>query len=600
MEQKDSKDSARISFDTGIGDHVVSDKRIGRETNCRTTLTGIQKRKKKMRKKPEKPTVAKSVYKTAAYLRLSKGDGDVDGIEKSESNSISNQRLIIDMFLEKHPEMELVDTYIDDGFTGTNFKRPELKRLMYDVDDGRIDCIVCKDLSRWGRERIETGTYLSRIFKEKGVRFVAINDHYDSLTATGSDDHLIMPIKALTNDTFSRDISMKVRSSQSVKREKGEYIAPFAPYGYKKDPENKNHLIVDEPAAQTVRRIFARKIEGVSANAIARELTEEGILPPAAYKRRNGQKCGGFGKTRGTRWNASQVLHILRSEIYIGNMVQGKTSKVSYKVNRIINKPKEDWDIVEGTHEAIISRSDFLIVQSLLNRDTISSPNKTESYLFSGLLFCGDCGSAMNRRTSTWKEKQTVYYICSTYNNKSRGSPGCSRHSIRESDLIQIVRESLNRMIRKMCRFDELAKRLEDMQISMEDAFARDQEIQRLQQDLEKCRVLKSSLYQDLKEGLISGQQFYSYREQYSERERRYQESILRQKDLIRGIYENGIVAGDFLNRFREHPQIEELNHRLLVSLIDRILIYEDKTVDIVYRYTDEMQKCASILNNAS
>ena len=275
-----------------------------------------------MRKKPEKQTLVKSVYKTAAYLRLSKGDGDVDGVEKSESNSISNQRLIIDRFLEEHPEMELVDTYIDDGYTGTNFKRPELKRLMYDVDEGRIDCIVCKDLSRWGRERIETGTYLSRIFKEKGVRFVAINDHYDSLTATGSDDHLIMPIKALTNDTFSRDISMKVRSSQSVKREKGEYIGPFAPYGYKKDPENKNRLIVDEPAAQTVRRIFARRIEGVSANAIARELTEEGVLPPAAYKRRNGQNCGGFRRTRGTRWIASQVLHILRSEIYIGNMVQ--------------------------------------------------------------------------------------------------------------------------------------------------------------------------------------------------------------------------------------------------------------------------------------
>ena len=553
-----------------------------------------------MRKKPEKQTLVKSVYKTAAYLRLSKGDGDVDGVEKSESNSISNQRLIIDRFLEEHPEMELVDTYIDDGYTGTNFKRPELKRLMYDVDEGRIDCIVCKDLSRWGRERIETGTYLSRIFKEKGVRFVAINDHYDSLTATGSDDHLIMPIKALTNDTFSRDISMKVRSSQSVKREKGEYIGPFAPYGYKKDPENKNRLIVDEPAAQTVRRIFARRIEGVSANAIARELTEEGVLPPAAYKRRNGQNCGGFRRTRGTRWIASQVLHILRSEIYIGNMVQGKTSKVSYKVNRVISKPKEDWDIVEGTHEAIINRSDFLIVQSLLSRDTISSPNKTEGYLFSGLLYCGDCGSAMHRRVSTWKEKRTVYYICSAYNTKSRGSPGCTRHSIREPDLIQIVRESLNRMIRKMCRFDELAGRLEDMQISMEDAVARDQEIMRLQQELEKCRILKSSLYQDLKEGLISEQQFTSYREQYAKRERRLQESILRQKDLIQKIYENGIVAGDILKQFRNNPQVGELNHRLLVSLIDRILIYEDKTVDIVYRYTDEMQKCASILTNAS
>ena len=166
--------------------------------------------------------------------------------------------------------------------------------------------------------------------------------------------------------------------------------------------------------------------------------------------------------------------------------------------------------------------------------------------------------------------------------------------------MIQIVRESLNRMIRKMCRFDELAGRLEDMQISMEDAVARDQEIMRLQQELEKCRILKSSLYQDLKEGLISEQQFTSYREQYAKRERRLQESILRQKDLIQKIYENGIVAGDILKQFRNNPQVGELNHRLLVSLIDRILIYEDKTVDIVYRYTDEMQKCASILTNAS
>lgn len=553
-----------------------------------------------MRKKTEKPTTAKNSYKTAAYLRLSKGDGDVDGVEKAESNSISSQRLIIDRFLEEHPEMELVDTYIDDGYTGTNFKRPELKRLMYDVDEGRIDCIVCKDLSRWGRERIETGTYLSRIFKEKGVRFVAITDHYDSLTATGSDEHLIMPIKALTNDTFSRDISMKVRSSQSVKREKGEYIAAFAPYGYKKDPEDKNHLIIDEPAAQVVRRIFARKIEGVSANAIARELTEEGVLPPAAYKRKNGLKCGGSRKSSENRWAASQVLHILRGEVYTGSTVQGRTSKVSYKVNKIIRKPKGDWDIVEGTHEAIISRSDFLIVQSLLTRDTIASVNRTEGYLFSGLLFCGDCGSAMIRRVSTWKEKRTVYFICSNYNNKGRGSPGCTRHSIRESDLVLIVRESLNRMIRRMCRFDELARQLEDMQINMEDAIARDREIQRLQQELEKCRVLKSSLYQDMKEGLISEQQFNSYREQYSERERRLQESILRQKELIRKIYENGIAAGDILNQFREDPRIGELNHRLLVSLIDRILIYEDKTVDIIYRYTDEMQKCASILNNVS
>ena len=163
------------------------------------------------------------IYRTAMYLRLSKGDLDVDGLEKSESNSITNQRMIVESFLKKNPDLKLVDSYIDDGYTGTNFDRPEMKRMMTDVDAGKIDCIVVKDLSRFGRERIETGTYIAKTFKAKGIRFIAINDHYDTLTADGSETHIVMPIKALTNDNFSRDISTKVRSSQSIKREKGEY-----------------------------------------------------------------------------------------------------------------------------------------------------------------------------------------------------------------------------------------------------------------------------------------------------------------------------------------------------------------------------------------
>ena len=541
-----------------------------------------------------------NTYRVGAYLRLSKGDGDVDGVEKAESNSISNQRLLIERFMEDHPEMVLVDTYIDDGYTGTNFRRPELKRLMYDVDERRIDCIICKDLSRWGRERIETGTYISRIFREKGVRFIAVNDDYDSLTASSSDNHLIMPIKALTNDSFSRDISMKVRSSQGVKREKGEYIAPFAPYGYRKDPEDVNRLLIDEPAAQVIRRIFARKIEGVSANAIAKELTEEGILTPSRYLQSKGVNITTGKKRTGTAWTPKQVIRILKNEMYIGHMVQGKSSKVSYKVSRIVRKPQEEWDIVAGTHAPIIGEGDFRIVQSLMDRDTIRSPDGSGSYLFSGLLFCGDCGSTMCRRTSKWKEKQTTYYICSGYNNKNRGSGGCTRHSIRETDLALIVKGSLNRMIRKMCRLDELAGNLEKMQISMADAETRDKEILRLNEELEKCRVLKSSLYQDLKDKLISEEQFERYRDRFSARERSLQGAILRQKDLIRQVYENGIAAEEILKRFREKPQVEELDHRLLVSLIDRILVYEDNRVDIIYRYTDRMQKCASILHEAS
>ena len=204
----------------------------------------------------------KKVYRTAMYLRLSKGDGDLEAGGKAESNSISNQRMIIEKYMKEHPELEFADAYIDDGYTGTNYKRPEMKRMLEDIDEGKIDCVIVKDLSRFGRERIQTGTYISKTFKEKGIRFIAITDHYDNLTATGSENHLLMPIKALTNDTFSRDISMKIRASQNVKREKGEYFGSHAPYGYKKDPENHNHLIIDEPAAEVVRKIYAMKIDG--------------------------------------------------------------------------------------------------------------------------------------------------------------------------------------------------------------------------------------------------------------------------------------------------------------------------------------------------
>ena len=537
----------------------------------------------------------KKVYKTAIYLRLSKGDGDVDGIEKSESNSISNQRLITGRFLEQHPELELVDTYIDDGYTGTNFKRPELKRMMYDIDDGRIDCVVVKDLSRFGRERIETGNYINKVFKQKGVRFIAINDHYDSLTADGSDDHLIMPIKALTNDNFSRDISLKVRSSFSVKREKGEYIAPFSPYGYKKDPENVNHLIIDEPAADVIRRIFSMKIEGHSANAIAEEMNRIGVMTPADYKRSCGDNYKKGRKISRSTWCATQVIRILKNEMLIGNMVQGKSSRVSYKVNKLIKKPREEWDIVQGTHDPIISEADFRIVQSLLERDVIKIADGESPNIFAGLIFCGDCGKSLVRRKRPLKEGTAYHYHCSGYVKKT----GCSSHDILETDLIGIVLDSINGMIRKLCRYDELARNLEKLHISREDAVTGDLEIRSLKEELVKYNRLKSALYQDLKEGLISEAQFERYRGQYTEREISLQAAIEAQKELIERIYQNGIAADEILTQFRENPHVDELNHRLLVSLVDRILVYADNTIEIRYRYTDEMQKCEQILQQA-
>ncbi len=537
----------------------------------------------------------KKIYRTAVYLRLSKGDGDVDGIEKSESNSISNQRLITNQFLKQHPELEVVDTYIDDGYTGTNFKRPELKRMMYDVDDGRIDCIVVKDLSRFGRERIDTGKYI-QMFRGKGIRFIAINDHYDSLTSNGSDDHLIMPIKALTNDNFSRDISLKVRSSLSVKRQKGEWVASLPPYGYKKDPKNVNHLLIDEPAAEVVRRIFAMKIEGYSANHIAEELNRMGVMTPGDYKRSCGLSAR-KGKTLGRcKWSAVQVIRILHDQSLLGKIVQGKKTTVSYKVNKVISKPVEEWDIVDDMHDPIISEADFQIVQSLLERDVIKIADDESPNIFAGLLFCGDCGRAMHRRKRPLKNGSVYHYCCGGYSKHT----GCSSHDIREEELVEIVRGSLNGMIRKLCRYDELAHNLENLHISREDAVSNDLEIRALKEELAKYRRLKSALYQDLKEGLISEAQCERYREQYTEREIELQGAIQAQKELINRIYQNGIAADELLQRFRENTEVDELNHRLLVSMIDRIMIYEDNTIEIIYRYSDEMKKCEQILQSAS
>ena len=536
----------------------------------------------------------KKIYRTAVYLRLSKGDGDVDGLEKSESNSITNQRAICESFIRKHSDLQLEETYIDDGYTGTNFDRPELKRMMADADAGKIDCILVKDLSRFGRERIETGTYIAKTFKEKGIRFIAINDHYDTLTADGSETHIVMPIKALTNDNFSRDISTKVRSSQGIKREKGEFIGAFAPYGYQKDADNKNHLVQDDYAAGVVRDIFAKKIAGLSAYAIASDLNDAGILSPAEYKKKQGQKYStGFQRAKASGWSAQTVLRILKDEVYVGVLAQGKRAKVSYKVKKEIRRPKSEWIRVEDAHEAIISRRTFDSVQTLLSRDTMHSSEDRKSYLYSGLIYCADCGMSMVRRSNTYADGHAVVnYICSNYNRNGK----CSRHAIREDELTAAILENLQLWIGVVADSRALAERLDEMQVDFDSAVEHDTEIARLREELKKYNTLKSSLYQDLKEGLINETQFNRYREEYTNRAMRTQDAIDEQERIIRDIFEKGIAGGAQLEEMRSRLNVGELDRVLLVTFVDRILIHENGDIEVVLNLRDEVGKLRSIL----
>lgn len=286
-------------------------------------------------------------FLAAMYLRLSRDDkstdggfdvGDVtdrEGNLKSESNSIGNQRELIRAFIHEQQDIELYDIYVDDGFSGSNFDRPEFKRMISDIEAGKVNCVIVKDLSRFGRDYIESGRYIQKIFPALSVRFIALTDHYDSFQADVSESGIVLPVKNFINDSYCRDISTKVKSQFEVKRKNGECIAPFALYGYKKAENNKSRLVPDEYAADIVRKIFAWKMEGMAVSAIAEKLNGLGILSPKEYKKSTGANYkGGFSGAVKSRWSSSTVKRILTNETYLGHMVQGKREKINYKLKK--------------------------------------------------------------------------------------------------------------------------------------------------------------------------------------------------------------------------------------------------------------------------
>ena len=304
------------------------------------------------------------VYRTGIYLRLSQGDEDIDGLEKKESNSISNQKLLLEGFIDAHDDLKLVDIFIDDGYSGSNFDRPEFHRMMTSMKAGNLDCIIVKDLSRLARERIGADELIQKTFKKYNVRFITVSEGYDSLTASSSETHTIIPFKNLLNEQYNGDTSIKVRTSQGILRRNGLFIGAFAPYGYKKAEDNKNYLVPDPYAAGVVQGIFAKKLSEMSASGIARILNTNGVLAPSEYKAKCGEKYSTSFKGAGQlKWSAQTVSRILKNVVYIGTLAQGKRTTVSHKVKKEIAVPECDWVVVENAHEAIISRMDFDAVQ---------------------------------------------------------------------------------------------------------------------------------------------------------------------------------------------------------------------------------------------
>lgn len=532
-------------------------------------------------------------FYTAMYLRLSRDDEDKgtlvhrNGFIKNESGSIANQREIIRNFIMEQPDMELYDIYSDDGYSGSNFLRPEFKRMIADIEERKVNCVIVKDLSRFGRDYIETGRYLQKIFPGLGVRFIAISDNYDSFFAGSGESSFVLPVKNFINESYCRDISIKVKSGLEVKRRNGELVSPFAVYGYKKDTGNKQHLVIDTPAAVNVRNIFRWKIEGMAVSAIADKLNELGILSPKEYKKSNGINFnGGFQSTGKPLWSSASVKRILTNEVYIGHLLQGKTQRVNYKARKNIPVPKEKWVCVKNTHEAIISKDDFNIVQNILKADSRKSPGMKEAGRFSCLLFCGDCGEQMVRRTNQCKKGQKVYYICST---KNRGE-GCSRHSIEETVLTGLV----DYVIKKYASIFTDRQKLINIADNKETDFNitryynnYSSEKSLLQEEYDKYSRLCKSLDRDLEEGLITKEEFSRLYNKFKEKQEEAAKAQKRYKDFIERMVKKRAISGCQLKDFKSSPGLKEIDRHTLSSMVKRIYVYENKRIEIEFSFTD-------------
>lgn len=524
----------------------------------------------------------KNIWIAAKYLRLSIEDGD-----KAESESIVNQSIMIDNYIKSTTDITIVETFKDDGYSGTDFKRPGFQAMLKAIENKEINCIIVKDLSRFGREHIDVDRYIQKVFPQLGVRFIAINDNYDSETANITETHLVLPVKSFVNDTYCRQNSQKIRSHLNAKRNMGEYVGNYVAYGYQKCKDNKNKIEIDPVAAKHVRNIFSWKQEGMSNQMIADRLNQLGVLAPADYKRASGLNYKSAFQTHlSSKWSVVAIIRILKNPIYYGVLEQGKKQRVNYKVKILRAVPKEDWVVIENNHEGIVTEDEFKIVQMLLAKDTRVAPGEDKVYLFGGLLVCGDCDRNMIRRINTYKGKKTVFYICSSYNKKKNQ---CSRHSIREDVLIKLVKDSLKMYCEMTDAIKDAVDYIKNNCIETDVLIHNDELILELHEKLNKYYKLLHSLSGNLANGVITKLDYQLLRERYQMEIDNLKASIDIQERYIEELLNEKLMSEEWVESFLEKPSLGELDREMLLHYIEKIKVYEDKRIEIVYRFQDEL-----------
>lgn len=521
------------------------------------------------------------LWKPALYVRLSREDGD-----REESDSIANQRDMLAEFAAAQDDLAAPAFYTDDGYTGTDFDRPGFRRMMDDLRAGTVNCVIVKDLSRFGRNYVGVGEYLEQVFPLLDVRFISVNDRVDSFLDPRSVNNLVVPFKNIINDEYCRDISNKVRASLDLKRRQGKFIGSFASYGYRKDPADHSRLLVDGQAAAVVRDIFDWFVGGMSVLGIAKRLNEMGVPNPSAYKRRQGMnyRHPASDKLDGL-WPDSSVRRILRNRLYTGTMVQGKTRIKSYKLHVSEAVPEADWMEVAATHEAIIPAELFERAQALFTRDTRTAPAQKEVYLFSGFLRCADCGRAMHRKTISQPYGDYHYYICSTF--KKQHSGACTKHTIRSDRLEQAVLEALRHQIALAVEMDELVAEINRSSTRGHNAKRLLDERAQLEAEREHVEQMKLSLYPDWKAGDISREEYHQLKAQFEQRQAGLDGRIAAVQARIDEV-QNGVdETNSFLTQFVQYRSLQKLTREAVVELIDMIYVHEGGGITIRFKFSD-------------
>lgn len=535
-----------------------------------------------------------TIWNTCVYGRLSEEDE-----RKKESDSIGNQISMLERYIAERPYLKLISVFKDVNQTGTNFDRPGFNEMMDAIKGGKINCIVVKDLSRFGRNYIETGTYLEKILPFFQVRFISVNDAYDSLNASSQDDGYAVPLKNLIHDVYARDISKKIKSGLAVKRGRGEFTGCVAAYGYQKADNGK--LAIDEETAPVVRDIFKWASNGMGDMRIAQKLNELGIPSPSQYRYEKGiLKSKRYANMR--YWYKSAVRRILVNPVYLGHMVQGKTKSDLWGKGGCVELPQDEWVEIKNTHEPLVDEETFLAVRRIKQERESGERKEVEPKelnLLKGLVFCGDCKRSMNRRKSHKAKDSALYYFsCATYEDISKKD--CVRKRMNEPDLLSVLYTAIRNQIDLAVDIDRLVSKLNVKEGFCQRQSEVDTEISETEKKLSRLTMLRSSLYEDYQEKLLDEAEYLFTKAKY-EKEATLLRSRLDELSMQKHRLDTMLTPQNpWITALKKWGKNKDITGEMISELIERVEIFSDQSVSICFRYRDEFESLLGFIRAES